>query len=140
LGSRRLVAFDQRGTGGSGRLRCPGLGRAVGPTGDAVAGLERAVAACAQRLGAARAHYTTTDSVEDIEAVRSALGVDKLVLYGTSYGTKVALDYAAAHPEHVSRLLLDSTVLPEGVDPFERATIASIPRVMRAVCADGACR
>ena len=100
--------------------------------------LERAVAACAARIGPARTHYTTADSVEDVEAVRSALGIDKLVLYGTSYGTKVALDYAAAHPEHVSRLLLDSTILPEGVDSFERATIASIPRVMRAICATAA--
>jgi pimeloyl-ACP methyl ester carboxylesterase len=140
LSSRRLVTFDQRGTGHSGRLRCPGLGRAVGAMGGSVDALERAVAGCAARLGPARAHYTTADSVEDVEAVRSALGIDQLVLYGTSYGTKVALDYAAAHPEHVSRLLLDSTLLPEGSDPFERATIASVPRVMRAVCADHGCR
>jgi pimeloyl-ACP methyl ester carboxylesterase len=138
--SRQLVTFDQRGTGRSGPLSCPGLGRAVDAAGRSVTGLEQAVTNCATSLGPARAHYATADSVEDVEAVRSALGVDKLVLYGTSYGTKVALDYAAAHPEHVSRLLLDSALLPEGVDPFERATIASIPRVMRAVCADRGCR
>lgn len=140
LRSRRLVAFDQRGTGRSGRLRCPGLGRALEARDRSVEALVRAVEACAERLGPARAHYTTTDSVEDVEAVRAALGVDRLVLYGTSYGTKVALDYAAAYPQHVSRLLLDSTMLPEGVDPFERTTIASIPRVMRAVCANRGCR
>jgi len=140
LRARQLVTFDQRGTGRSGLLSCPGLGRVVDATDGSVAALEQAVAGCAHRLGPARAHYTTADSVEDIEAVRTALGVDTLTLYGTSYGTKVALDYAAAHPEHVSRLLLDSTILPEGVDPFERATLASIPRVMRAVCADSGCR
>jgi len=140
LRSRQLVTFDQRGTGRSGLLSCPGLGRAVDAVDGSLMALEQAVGRCANRLGPARAHYTTTDSVADVEAVRTALGVDKLVLYGTSYGTKVALDYAAAHPEHVSRLLLDSTILPEGVDPFEGATIASIPRVMRAVCADRGCR
>ena len=139
LRSRRLVAFDQRGTGRSGALRCPSLGAAVGGDDGSPEALEQAVGACAARLGPARAHYTTADSVEDVEAVRTALGVDKLVLYGTSYGTKVTLDYAAAHPDHVSRLLLDSTLLPEGVDPFERATLASVPRVMRAICADRGC-
>jgi pimeloyl-ACP methyl ester carboxylesterase len=139
LRARQLVTFDQRGTGRSGLLRCPSLGPAVGAGDASPTALERAVGSCATRLGPARAHYATADSVADLEAVRSALGVDKLVLYGTSYGTKVALDYAAAYPEHVSRLLLDSTLLPEGVDPFERATIASIPRVMRAICAGHGC-
>jgi pimeloyl-ACP methyl ester carboxylesterase len=136
----QLAAFDQRGTGRSGRLRCPELaplseGGAL-PQDDVV---QDAVAACASRLGPARAHYATADSVEDVETVRNALGADKLVLYGTSYGTKVALDYAAAHPEHVSRLVLDSVVPPEGVDPFERATLAAIPQAMRALCARRSC-
>lgn len=140
LRTRRLVTFDQRGTGDSGRLRCPELSAtldkvAVDPEGQ----MQRLVAACAQRLGPARAHFATADTVADIEAVRVALGVERLVLYGTSYGTKVALDYAAAYPQHVSRLVLDSVVPPEGGDPFERATLAAIPRVLKALCARGGC-
>ena len=61
--------------------------------------------------------YTTAASVDDVEAVRAALGAERLILYGASYGTKVALDYAAAYPQHVERLVLDSVVLPEGIDP-----------------------
>ena len=45
-------------------------------------------AQCAQELGPARAFYTTRDSVADIEAVRQALGVDRISLYAVSYGTK----------------------------------------------------
>ena len=46
------------------------------------------------------------------------MGYEKLVLYGTSYGTKVALEYAERYPENVEALVLDSVVLPEGPEPF----------------------
>jgi pimeloyl-ACP methyl ester carboxylesterase len=129
LRTRQLVTFDQRGTGGSGRLRCSSLfGRGS---------LVSVIGRCATELGARRTTYTTAASVADVEAVRQALGVDKLILYAASYGTKVALLYAAAHPQHVDRLVLDSVVPPEGIDPFERSTLASIPRVLRNVCAGG---
>ena len=132
LRARELVVFDQRGTGGSGRLRCAALASGRGS-------LASVIGRCATELGARRAAYTTAASVEDVEAVRAALGADKLILYAASYGTKVALAYAAAYPQHVERLVLDSVVLPEGIDPFQRSTLASIPRVLRAVCG-GDCR
>jgi pimeloyl-ACP methyl ester carboxylesterase len=127
LRTRELVVFDQRGTGGSGRLRCAALASGRGT-------LASVIGRCATELGARRTAYTTAASVQDVEAVRAALGVDKLILYSASYGTKVALAYAAAYPQHVERLVLDSVVLPEGIDPFQRSTLASIPRVLREVC------
>jgi pimeloyl-ACP methyl ester carboxylesterase len=131
LRTRRLVTFDQRGTGGSGRLRCAALsGRGS---------LVSAIGRCASELGSRRTGYTTTASVEDVEAVRSALGADRLILYAASYGTKVALLYAATYPEHVDRLVLDSIVPPDGIDPFQLSTLASISRVLRSVC-DAQCR
>ena len=69
--------------------------------------------------------YGTRESAEDIESVRHALGVDRIALFGLSYGTKQTLAYAAAHPEHVDRLLLDSTVLPDGPDPLGLASLRS---------------
>lgn len=140
LRSRRLVVFDQRGTGHSGRLTCPSLASVPeDPTISPDAAAQAAVAACASKLGPARAHYATADSVADIEAVRAALGVEQLILFGTSYGTKVALDYAAAYPQRVSRLILDSVVPPTGSDPFLRATLGSIPRVLRSLCGSRGC-
>ena len=131
LRTRELVTFDQRGTGGSGRLRCASLsGRGS---------LADVVGRCAAELGPRRTGYTTAASVADVESVRAALGVEKLVLYAASYGTKVALAYAAAYPQHVDRLVLDSVVPPDGIDPFQRSTLASIPRVLHATCA-GDCR
>jgi pimeloyl-ACP methyl ester carboxylesterase len=133
--TRDLIVFDQRGIGLSHPLSCHAFARR--PTLSPPAG---AVAACAAQLGPARSHYTTADSVADIEAIRQAGGYDKLVLYGTSYGTKLAELYAAAHPDRVEALVLDSVVPPSGPDPFERPTFAALPRVLRAVCQARACR
>ena len=139
LGRRyRLVSYDQRGTGFSGLLRCPGMER------DPRLRSTRAGAQCAVRLGARRAFYGTRDSVEDVEALRRALGVEKLTLFGISYGTKLALAYARAYPQHVERLALDSVLDPDdddafGVEPFQAmaATLASLcPARCRGVSAD----
>jgi pimeloyl-ACP methyl ester carboxylesterase len=131
LANRDLLVFDQRGTGASGALRCSALTTAVSTL--------QIGSGCANELGASRAFYRTPDSVEDLEALRVAGGYEKLVLFGVSYGTKVALAYAAAHPDRVEALVLDSVVLPEGPDVLRRTSLAAIPRVLRDLCAARAC-
>jgi pimeloyl-ACP methyl ester carboxylesterase len=126
--SRDVFVLDQRGTGLSGALRCRELQRADLLDAGTAAGR------CAARLGARRGLYTTADSVADLEALRSRLGVERIVLFGTSYGTKVALAYALSHPDRVERLALDSVVAPDGPDPFYRDTLAAVPRVLRTLC------
>jgi pimeloyl-ACP methyl ester carboxylesterase len=126
--TRDLIAFDQRGTGRSAALRCPRLERSN------LLHAGRAAADCARRLGPGRAFYTTRESVEDIEAVRRQLGVPRIALFGTSYGSKVALAYSRRYPRNVERLVLDSVVLPDGPDPLYRDTLAAAPRVLRALC------
>jgi len=136
LDDHDLVVFDQRGTGRSGLLRCPGLERVLQPESSRtpMGPLTRAVEDCAETLGPRRSFYTTRESVEDIEAVRQELGVERISLYGVSYGTKVALAYAAAHPDRVERLVLDSVVEAQGPDPFSRETLQATPRVLRDLC------
>ena len=130
---RDLVTMDQRGTGGSGLLRCPSLesSRSVTPAPE--------VEQCAATLGTSRGHYTTTDAADDLEAVRAALGYERITLYGTSYGTKLALAYAVRYPSHVERLLLDSVLPLDGPDPFTRDILGAVPRVLRALCSRHAC-
>jgi len=49
----------------------------------------------------------TTDAlIDDIEALRHHLGVDKFILFGGSWGSTLALAYAIAYPEHVESLIL----------------------------------
>jgi pimeloyl-ACP methyl ester carboxylesterase len=134
LATRDLIVYDQRGTGLSHPLSCHGFERPGG-----YHSFGALIAACGEQLGAERAFYTTPDSVADIEAIRVAGGYEKLVLYGTSYGTKVALEYAQEHPEHVEALVLDSVVTPSGPEPLDRPTLAAVPRILRQLCAYGAC-
>jgi pimeloyl-ACP methyl ester carboxylesterase len=136
VATRDLIVFDQRGTGHSGRLACP---RGRGGH-RAHVSLPQFVVRCAGQIGPARAFYTTPDSVADIEAIREAGGYEKLVLYGTSYGTKVAEQYAETYPSHVEALVLDSVVPPNGPDPLNRPTFAAVPRVLRQLCAFHECR
>ena len=104
----RIVAIDQRGTG-AGALRCPALQREMGAS-DLTPPTPGAVRACGARIGPERRFFTTTDTVADLELLRRALGVDRIALDGTSYGTYVAERYALAHPDRVDRLVLDSVV------------------------------
>jgi pimeloyl-ACP methyl ester carboxylesterase len=132
LRGRDLVVFDQRGTGLSNELFCRGLGDHKLP--------DLGVGRCAGALGAIRGFFSTSESVSDIEAIRRAIGVDKIDLYGVSYGTKVALDYAIRYPDHIDRLILDSVVMPGQLDPWELSSFAAIPRILSQLCAKNACR
>ena len=49
---------------------------------------------------------TTWHLVSDIEAIRTALGVDRFILFGGSWGASLALIYAITHPTHVAHLVM----------------------------------
>ena len=51
---------------------------------------------------------TTAALVDDIERLRAALGIDRWLVWGGSWGTTLGLAYAEAHPESVTELLLAS--------------------------------
>jgi pimeloyl-ACP methyl ester carboxylesterase len=123
-----VFGYDQRGTGYSGLLRCPELER------DPNLRSTSAGEACANEIGPKRVHYTTADSVQDMEAIRQALHVDKWTLFGISYGTELALAYARAYPTHVSRLIIDSVVDPDDSDPFFQSSFHNMAPTLRALC------
>ncbi len=54
---------------------------------------------------------TTWHLVRDIEAIRSALGIDQFILFGGSWGATLALIYAISHPERVRQLVLRGVFL-----------------------------
>lgn len=126
-----IVFFDQRGLGRSHPLSCKNAyadyflqylnaDDTVGEEGydtpqeqkDAIQSAESFVQACTAEIGIGPADlkFFTTDQVaEDIESFRQAIGADKFMLYGVSYGTSVAQTYARQHADHLSGLILDGT-------------------------------
>ena len=133
LGTRDLVVYDQRGTGESGALDCPG---AI----SSAASLQQFVEMCAAELGPARDFYSSKDSAGDIDAVRQAVGVDQVTLFGVSYGTYVAQLYSRLFPTHTAALVLDSVVGASGVDVYSLSNFAAVPKVLAANCARKLCR
>lgn len=63
---------------------------------------------------------TTRHLVEDIETLRTHLGLDSLIVFGGSWGATLGLAYAEAHPEHVRGLVLRGvfTATREEIDHF----------------------
>lgn len=54
--------------------------------------------------------------VADMEAVRAKFGYQKFDLVGDSYGGLLAMAYAAAHPEHINKLILSDSAAPAWKD------------------------
>lgn len=93
---RDIVLFDQRGSGRSGALRCELPGDAL--TGFQTPAMRAALEACGERLGADAVFYTLADVVRDLEALRVALGWERVNLWGGSFGTRTAQHYIRALP------------------------------------------
>ncbi|MCE2513977.1 MAG: alpha/beta fold hydrolase [Acidobacteria bacterium] len=112
--SRDLVFVDQRGTGGSGRMRCAffegdSAEEAVGESlqFDALPLDELRECLAEVEAGADPRQYTTPVAMDDLDAVRAALGYERINLYGGSYGTRAALVYMRRHPDRVRTAVLD---------------------------------
>jgi pimeloyl-ACP methyl ester carboxylesterase len=130
-----LVSFDQRGTGQSEEISCPFTRASLAD------GLASLTAACGKALGAARGYYTSEESVQDLEAVRQALGGAPLSLLAVSYGGHVAGIYAREHPEGVARMVLDSPSTLNGDDALSSQRERALRRVLdEGICGAGDCR
>jgi pimeloyl-ACP methyl ester carboxylesterase len=114
---RDILLIDQRGTGRSAPLECA-FDEQDTFSADEARMLEL-VMACRDELArrADLAQYTTSVAVRDLEAVRVALGLGRINLYGVSYGTRVAQHYLRRYPANTRRMILDGVVAPDAVLP-----------------------
>ncbi|MDR7088149.1 alpha/beta hydrolase [Cellvibrio fibrivorans] len=141
--NRDLIFVDQRGTGKSNPLRCEQASPEDLKLPEAKQ-TEKYIALmknCAEKYQHNAAFYTTVDAVQDLDAVRIALGYEKINLWGGSYGTRVALEYARRYPEQARTIILDgvapvSIALPKY---FARDAMAALVAVNNECLAQTDC-
>ena len=70
---------------------------------------------------------TTPNLVEDIDKLRNYLGLGKVVLFGGSWGTTLALAYAETYPQNVSGIILRGvfTATKDEIDHFYHGATAT---------------
>ena len=105
-----IILVDQRGTGKSNGLLCESK-EYIDPlqVDSDKLDLEQEVKDCLESLSHYHLpSYNTYQSVEDFEAVRQALGYQKVHIFGGSYGTRAGFVYLKNHPESIQTATLDS--------------------------------
>ena len=126
-----LLLIDDRGRGLSAAIDCEGLQHFTAPW-------DPATAECAAQLGKAASRYGTGDIAQDTEAVRAALGYDKIDYYGLSYGGADVTAYATRFGEHLRSIVLDAPVgtpfLDESRFVFDQYRAHAEPRKVRLDC------
>jgi pimeloyl-ACP methyl ester carboxylesterase len=114
-----LVGFDPRGVARSHPVVCS-LDLALqqpSPILTSQADFDRMVAYnqqlgndCRRQTGPLFDHVDTASVVRDVDAIRAAVGDEKLSYYGVSYGTLIGQEYAETFPHRVRALALDSNM------------------------------
>lgn len=140
---RDFVLVDIRGTGQSNAFDCDDAKTdTTGQVEDFSKIDVEALEDCVAQLEVDPRNFSTRNVVRDLQAVRKALGHGPINLFGASYGTRLALEYARHHPKAIRSMILDGVVPPEMALPegfaadAESAFAAMIERCQaKASCA-----
>jgi pimeloyl-ACP methyl ester carboxylesterase len=133
-GNYDLLLTDYRGTGRSGALHCSTQDEGF-PT--EIQAARSAIAACGEELGDQAPYFDTVATADDLEAVRTALGLGPLDLLGISHGSYVAQVFAARYPDSVRSVTLDGAGPLDQGDDASGFALYSIPNLHAALAALG---
>jgi pimeloyl-ACP methyl ester carboxylesterase len=124
---RDLLLMDDRGTGMSQAVDCKLLQHEpnVQPEG---------IAACGAQMGKAAYLYGGAFAADDLAAILEALAINRVDLYGDSYGTIFGQIFAARHPEKLRVLVLDSAFPAVGLSPWYPELAPTVGEAFQLAC------
>jgi proline-specific peptidase len=92
---------------------------------------------CGRSADPANGRYSHADFVADLDALRAHLSLEKIAVLGTSYGGFISLEYALAHQDRLTHLLLADTAASKHHDEAaKRNALASDLPIDRALLLD----
>lgn len=117
-----IVGFDPRGVGASERIKCGSdqlkdemIAAEPDPRDQASFDAQAAAAlefsrGCERDKGTSLRLFSTEQTAHDMDAIREAVGDDKLNYLGYSYGTQLGAIYAQLFPRNIRAMVLDGAV------------------------------
>src|SRR5690606_29769101 len=124
LRSFDIVGFDPRGVGRSSPVEClsnADKDRMIGAEPDPKTQQEfdailednrEMVETCERKYGEDLKFFSTEQTARDMDAIRQAVGDEKLTYLGYSYGTLLGAVYAELFPDRIRAMVLDGAVDP----------------------------
>ena len=144
---RDVVLVGYRGIDSSVRLDCPEVESALKRSTDflseaSMQAFGDGLRSCATRLtddGVDLAGYSLPERVDDLEAVRKALGYDQIDLLSESAGTRTAMIYAWRYPDIIHRSVMVGVNPPGHFVWDAKTTDDQIQRYATACARDSSC-
>lgn len=129
FGERPIVYVEQRGKGAS-------LPRLACASGDLVSCANEARAD-----GIDLTRFGVADAADDVVAIASSLGHERILLAGGSFGSRLALEVIRRHPERIEAAYLESLVPPDlaYLANFVRGTGLALDALGEVCAADPTC-
>ena len=127
LDRRQLLLVDLRGTGHSNAINCKKLQSYTG-------NWTQTIGACGRQLGDQSDVWGSAFAADDVVGVLDHLGIDKIDLYGDSYGTFFAQTFGVRHPERTRTLMLDGAYFVGGTDPWYEDTNIGLRYAFDVAC------
>ncbi len=139
--TRDLIMVDQRGTGKSSPLQCED-DASIDPYGVIPEDFNvDDVKECLAQYDVDLSQFNTENAVRDFDAVRQALGHDKITIYGGSYGTRSGLTYMRMFPQSLSAVVLDSVgPIEVPIGPFGQSAARSFDLLLEHCQQEPSCQ